>query len=88
MDLIGPRPEMACNVKDMADQIPYYSLRHIIRPGVTGWAQVRSGYSVSREEVAEKTRHDLYYIKHMSVGFDLRILADTAKIVVFGRGAR
>ena len=88
MDLVGPRPEMACNVKEMTEQIPYYALRHVVRPGVTGWAQIRNGYSVSREEVTEKTRYDLYYIKHMSPGFDLRILADTAKIVLFGRGAR
>jgi exopolysaccharide biosynthesis polyprenyl glycosylphosphotransferase len=88
MDLVGPRPEMACNVKEMADAIPYYALRHVVRPGVTGWAQVRNGYAVSLEEVTEKTRYDLYYIKHMSPSFDLRILADTAKILLFGRGAR
>jgi exopolysaccharide biosynthesis polyprenyl glycosylphosphotransferase len=88
MNLIGPRPEMATNVGEMTREIPYYTLRHVVRPGVTGWAQVRYGYSVSREEVAEKTRHDLYYVKHMSLGFDLRILADTATIVMFGRGAR
>lgn len=88
MDLVGPRPEMASNVKEMTEQIPYYALRHVVRPGVTGWAQIRNGYSVSREEVTEKTRYDLYYIKHMSAAFDLRILADTAKIVLFGSGAR
>ena len=88
MDLIGPRPEMACNVKTMAEQIPYYPLRHTVRPGVTGWAQVKHGYSVSLAEVAEKTRYDLYYIKHMSLWLDLRILVDTVKIVLFGRGAQ
>jgi exopolysaccharide biosynthesis polyprenyl glycosylphosphotransferase len=88
MDLVGPRPEMASNVTAMSRQIPYYTLRHVVRPGVTGWAQVRNGYSVSLEEVAEKTRYDLYYIKHMSLGLDLRILADTASTVLFGQGAR
>lgn len=88
MDLVGPRPEMACNVKAMAEEIPYYSLRHRVRPGVTGWAQVRYGYSVTREDVTEKMRYDLYYIKHMSLLFDLRILIDTVKIVLLGRGAR
>lgn len=88
MDLVGPRPEMASNVREMTEEIPYYSLRHVVRPGVTGWAQIRQGYSVTREEVTEKTRYDLYYIKHMSPSFDLRILADTAKIVFFGHGAR
>lgn len=88
MDLVGPRPEIMRNVKTMGEQIPYYSLRHVIRPGLTGWAQVRHGYSVSLEQVTEKMRYDLFYIKHMSPWLDLRILVDTVKIVLFGRGAR
>jgi len=88
MDLVGPRPEILRNVKPMTEQIPYYSLRHVIRPGITGWAQVRYGYSVSLEQVTEKMRHDLFYIKHMSLWLDLRILVDTVKIVLFGRGAQ
>jgi len=88
MDLVGPRPEIMRNVKTMTDQIPYYSLRHVVRPGLTGWAQVRYGYSVSLEQVTEKMRHDLFYIKHMSLWLDLRILADTVKIGLFGRGAQ
>jgi lipopolysaccharide/colanic/teichoic acid biosynthesis glycosyltransferase len=88
MNLVGPRPEMACNVEAMTETIPYYSLRHVVLPGVTGWAQVRYGYSVNLEDVTEKVRHDLYYIKHMSLWLDLRILIDTVKIVLFGRGAR
>jgi len=88
MDLVGPRPEIAENVKIMAELIPYYALRHVVRPGLTGWAQVRYGYSVSLEQVTEKMRHDLFYIKHMSFWLDLRILVDTAKIAAFGRGAR
>jgi exopolysaccharide biosynthesis polyprenyl glycosylphosphotransferase len=88
MNLIGPRPEMACNVAAMTELIPYYPLRHAVRPGVTGWAQIRQGYSVTQAEVTEKVRYDLYYIKHMSLWLDLRILADTVKIVVFGRWAR
>jgi sugar transferase (PEP-CTERM system associated) len=88
MDLIGPRPEMLSNVKTMTEQIPYYSIRHSVRPGLTGWAQVRFPYSVTLEDVTEKMRYDLYYIKHMSLWLDLRILADTVKIVLFGRGAR
>ena len=88
MDVIGPRPEMASNVREMSERIPYYSLRCTIRPGVTGWAQIRHGYSVSLEDVTEKIRHDLYYLKHMSTWLDFRILIDTVKIVLFGRGAR
>jgi exopolysaccharide biosynthesis polyprenyl glycosylphosphotransferase len=87
MDLVGPRPEMAGNVRTMIDQIPYYSLRTAVRPGITGWAQIRHGYSVSQEDVAEKMRYDLYYIKHMSLWLDLRILADTVKIVLLGEGS-
>jgi lipopolysaccharide/colanic/teichoic acid biosynthesis glycosyltransferase len=83
MDLIGPRPEMACNIETMTAQIPYYALRMAVRPGVTGWAQVRYGYAVSQEDVTEKMRYDLYYVKHMSLLLDLRILIDTVKIVLF-----
>ena len=88
MDLVGPRPEILSNVQTMTEQIPYYSLRHSVRPGLTGWAQTRFGYSVSLEQVTEKMRYDLFYIKHMSFWLDLRILVDTVKIVLFGRGAK
>jgi lipopolysaccharide/colanic/teichoic acid biosynthesis glycosyltransferase len=87
MDLIGPRPEMASNVKTMTKEIPYYSLRMAVRPGITGWAQVRHGYSVSQEDVTEKMRYDLYYVKHMSLWLDLRILLDTVKIVLLGQNS-
>ncbi len=86
MDLVGPRPEMYDNVKAMAEQIPYYALRTTVRPGLTGWAQIKQGYSVSRDEVAEKMRYDLYYIKHMSLRFDLRIGVDTVKNILLRRG--
>jgi exopolysaccharide biosynthesis polyprenyl glycosylphosphotransferase len=85
MDMVGPRPEMACNVQTMTEQIPYYGLRHTVRPGVTGWAQIKQGYSVSQAEVTEKMRYDLYYIKHMSLWLDLQIVLATARIVLFGR---
>jgi sugar transferase (PEP-CTERM system associated) len=88
MDLVGPRPEILANVQTMTEHIPYYSLRHSVRPGITGWAQTRFGYSVSLEQVTEKLRYDLFYIKHMSFWLDLRILVDTVKIVLFGRGAK
>jgi len=88
MNLVGPRPEMASNVQAMTERIPYYSLRHMVRPGVTGWAQVRFGYAVSVAEVLEKTCYDLYYIKNMSLALDVRILVNTVRIVLFGRGAR
>ena len=85
MDLVGPRPEMACNVQSMMEHIPYYGLRHIVRPGMTGWAQVKQGYALSQAEVTEKIRYDLYYIKHMSLWLDLQILWATVRIFFYGR---
>ncbi len=87
MDMVGPRPEMASNIEAMTAQIPYYNLRHAIRPGLTGWAQIKQGYAVSQEEVLEKTRYDLFYLKHMSVGFDLCILLRTVKLVLTCQGS-
>ncbi len=84
MSLVGPRPEMAENVATFSALIPFYDLRHEVRPGLTGWAQVRAGYSMSLEEVTRKLCYDLYYIKHMSLSFDLRILFDTVKFVLSG----
>jgi exopolysaccharide biosynthesis polyprenyl glycosylphosphotransferase len=82
MNLVGPRPEMAENTATMTAQIPYYVLRHTIPPGVTGWAQVRQGYAITYEQVLEKTCYDLYYIKNMSIVFDVRILLDTARVLL------
>jgi lipopolysaccharide/colanic/teichoic acid biosynthesis glycosyltransferase len=88
MDLVGPRPHPVSNFALFADRIPYYVLRTSVRPGVTGWAQIRYRYANDLEEEIEKMRYDLYYIKHRSVWFDLRILLDTVKIVLFGRGSQ
>ena len=78
----------ARNVSEVSgDAIPYYELRCAVRPGITGWAQVRYGYANGLEEEVEKIRYDFYYLKHMSLWFDLRILFDTFKIVLTGRGA-
>ena len=85
MSLVGPRPEMAQNVVTFSAAIPFYNLRHEVRPGLTGWAQVKAGYSMSLQEVTRKLCYDLYYIKHMSLLFDLRILFDTVKFVFSGK---
>ena len=85
MSLIGPRPEMAANVATFEAVIPFYSFRHEVRPGLTGWAQVKAGYSMSTEEVRRKLCYDLYYIKHMSPAFDVQILVDTIKFVLSGK---
>jgi lipopolysaccharide/colanic/teichoic acid biosynthesis glycosyltransferase len=87
MNLVGPRPHPVTNYEMFAEHIPYYSLRALVRPGITGWAQIRYGYANDLEEETEKMRYDLFYIKHLSLLLDLRILFDTVKIVLFGRGA-
>lgn len=88
MNLVGPRPHPVSNFQLFIENIPYYLLRSLVRPGVTGWAQVRYGYANDLEEETEKMKYDLYYIKHLSIWFDLRILVDTVKIVLFGRGSK
>lgn len=88
MNLVGPRPHPVSNFELFAEKIPYYALRTVVRPGVTGWAQVRYGYANNLEEEIEKMRYDLYYIKHLSLAVDLHILFDTVKIVLFGRGSK
>lgn len=85
MNFVGPRPHPVSNYELFSENIPYYSLRCMVRPGVTGWAQIRYGYANNLEEETEKMRYDMYYIKHTSLWFDLRILFDTIKIVLFGR---
>jgi exopolysaccharide biosynthesis polyprenyl glycosylphosphotransferase len=85
MNLVGPRPHPVANFELFAARIPYYSLRSAIRPGITGWAQVRYGYANNLEEETEKMRYDLYYIKHMSLWLDLRIVLETVKTVLSGR---
>lgn len=87
MDFVGPRPLPYSNLSLLLDKIPYYSFRTVIRPGVTGWAQVCFGYADDVEEETEKMRYDLYYIKHMSLWFDLRIIFNTLKTLLFGRGS-
>lgn len=88
MGFVGPRPERPEFVEWLSREIPYYNLRHIVRPGITGWAQVCYEYGASLEQAKEKLKYDLYYIKHISLAFDLYIMFTTIKIVLFGRGAR
>ena len=88
MDLVGPRPERPRFVAELRRKIPYYDLRAIVRPGITGWAQVRYPYAASIDETREKLQYDLYYVRHLSLSLDLLILLATAKVVLSGRGAR
>jgi sugar transferase (PEP-CTERM system associated) len=87
MSFVGPRPERPFFVGQLATDIPFYQQRHAVKPGLTGWAQVKYRYGSSREDAMEKLRYDLYYIKHLSVVFDLTIVFDTVKVVLFRKGA-
>jgi exopolysaccharide biosynthesis polyprenyl glycosylphosphotransferase len=86
MSLVGPRPERPEFVQSLTKEIPFYGQRHTIKPGLTGWAQVRYTYGASVEDAMEKLQYDLYYIKHMSIALDLRIVFDTVKTVLLRRG--
>jgi sugar transferase (PEP-CTERM system associated) len=86
MSLVGPRPERPEFIEQLTRQIPYYGQRHIVRPGLTGWAQVRYAYGSSVEDAMEKLQYDLFYIKHMSLGMDLLIALSTVKTVLSRRG--
>lgn len=88
MGFVGPRPERPEFVQWLSREIPYYDLRHMIRPGITGWAQVRYQYGASLEETKRKLEYDLYYLKHLSLGLDLLILFETVKTIVLRRGAQ
>jgi exopolysaccharide biosynthesis polyprenyl glycosylphosphotransferase len=88
MGLVGPRPHPVCNARLFLERIPYYSLRSMVPPGITGWAQVRYGYANGLEEETEKMRYDLYYIKHVSLWLDVRILLATVRTVLLGPAAR
>ena len=88
MSLVGPRPERPEFVEWLRREIPHYSVRHMIRPGITGWAQVRYRYGSSIEDSKEKLRYDLFYVKNIAPGFDLLILFYTIKIILLGRGAK
>ncbi len=88
MGFVGPRPERPEFVPWLSEQIPYFDLRHMIRPGLTGWAQVRYGYGATLAESREKLEYDLYYIKHMSLGLDLLIMFETIKTILRRRGAQ
>ena len=85
---MGPRPERPEFVFMLEEQIPYYSLRNSVRPGITGWAQVKYQYGASVEETRTKLEHDFFYIKHLSVMLDFAIIFETAKVMLSGRGAQ
>ena len=88
MSFVGPRPEREFFVAQLEAVIPFYAARHAVKPGVTGWAQVKYRYASSMSDALEKLRYDLYYIKHRSLVFDLTILLDTVKVILGRKGAQ
>jgi sugar transferase (PEP-CTERM system associated) len=88
MSFVGPRPERPFFVESLKQSIPYYDLRHSVKPGITGWAQISYRYGDSEHDAIEKLQYDLYYIKHMSPLFDIQIIFESIKVIIFGWGAR
>jgi sugar transferase (PEP-CTERM system associated) len=88
MSFVGPRPERPYFVKELSKQIPYYASRHTVKPGITGWAQIKYPYGASVDDAREKLQYDLYYAKNHSLFLDLIVMLQTAQVVLFGRGAR
>ena len=88
MSFVGPRPERLYFVEQLRERIPFYDQRHAVKPGITGWAQVRFRYGADESDAVEKLRHDMFYIKHHSVLFDLRILLETVRVVFSHRMGR
>jgi sugar transferase (PEP-CTERM system associated) len=88
MNFVGPRPERPVFVEQLSEIIPYYSQRHLVKPGLTGWAQIKYPYGSSVEDAIEKLMYDLYYIKNQSLLLDAMIVFETIKTVLFGRGGR
>lgn len=88
MSLVGPRPERPVFVQELRESIPYYDLRHTVRPGITGWAQAKFRYCASADDTHVKLQYDLYYVKNLGMILDLRILIETVRVVLLGEGAR
>ncbi len=88
MSFVGPRPERPHFVAQLAQEVPFYEHRHLVAPGLTGWAQTKYSYGASVEDARQKLQYDLYYIKNQSLSLDFVIVFDTVKTVLFGRGGR
>ncbi len=88
MSVVGPRPERPEFVAELQEKIPYYSERHVVKPGVTGWAQLKYSYGASEEDAIEKLQYDLYYIKNQTLILDIMIILQTVEVVLWGKGAR
>jgi lipopolysaccharide/colanic/teichoic acid biosynthesis glycosyltransferase len=88
MSFVGPRPERPEFVATLTESIPFYGQRHVVKPGLTGWAQVRYTYGASVEDAMQKLQYDLFYIKNLSIALDLYVIWQTVKTVILRRGSR
>ena len=88
MSFVGPRPERPFFVRQLVQDIPFYAARHSVKPGITGWAQVRYPYGASLDDASKKLQYDLYYVKNHTLFLDLLILIETVEVVLWGKGAR
>jgi lipopolysaccharide/colanic/teichoic acid biosynthesis glycosyltransferase len=88
MSIVGPRPERPEFVAMLSEKIPFYAIRHSVKPGITGWAQVRYSYVSSVDDTVRKLEYDIYYVKNHSLLLDILILLETVRVVLFGEGAR
>ena len=86
MSLVGPRPERPKFVEELKEAIPFYEIRHTVKPGITGWAQVRYRYGASMDDARRKHQFDLYYVKNNSLLLDLLVLVETVSVIVFREG--
>ena len=87
LSIVGPRPEQPHYVEELTEKIPFYNLRHLVRPGLTGWAQVKYRYGASHADALEKLQYEFYYLRHQGLALDLRIIGRTLRSVV-GRDGR
>jgi lipopolysaccharide/colanic/teichoic acid biosynthesis glycosyltransferase len=86
LSIVGPRPEQPYYVEELTDKIPFYDLRHAVRPGLTGWAQVKFGYAGDERDALEKLQYDFFYLQRQTLGLDVRIVARTLRDVLGGGG--
>jgi lipopolysaccharide/colanic/teichoic acid biosynthesis glycosyltransferase len=88
MSVVGPRPERPEFLELLAQEIPFWTRRHLVKPGITGWAQVNAGYASGVDGAERKLSYDLYYLKHRSLALDVAIMARTVAVAIRGTGAR
>jgi len=87
-DLVGPRPERPFFVQQLGDQIPHYDERHLVKPGITGWAQLNYQYGASVEDARRKLQYDLYYLHYQNILLDIAIILQTVRVVLWPQGVR